>query len=256
MTDGIEGADPRQRQHLGGIGGERLLQRCNTAFVPQADGTGDISIVTDAGSVINSGGAGIVAINLDTAIAASADSNIIVTAYGTINSGTTPNINGAAAQGIVAGYYGNTGGSGTTGTANTAVNGTVVVNNYANITAAAGYGIDAYNYGNGDVTVNDKAGTTVSGAQYGIGAFSLSGGPGDVTVNVAANATVNGGSYGIYAVTDGNGNISRGVGGSESLQHCSMAFGLSPTAAGTFQLSRDAGSTINSGGGGHRRRQS
>ena len=48
----------------------------------------------------------------------------------------------------------------------------MTVNNFANITASAGWGIDAFNYGNGDVTVNDNYGTgavastTVSGAQY------------------------------------------------------------------------------------------
>ena len=110
-------------------------------------------MVTDPGSTINSGGSGLNIINFDTAIAASADSMITVTTNGTINSGTTLNPSGSQPQGIVAGYYG----ASTTAIANTNVNGTAVVNNNANITAAAGYGIDAYNYGNGNVTVNEGA---------------------------------------------------------------------------------------------------
>ena len=70
-----------------------------------------------------------------------------------------------------------------------AVTGTVLVNNNANITAAAGWGIDAYNYGNGSVTVNDTA-LTVSGAQTGIGVYQNSGGTGDVAVAVGAGSTV------------------------------------------------------------------
>ena len=165
-------------------------------------GTGDISVVTDQGTVINAGGSGINAINLDSAIAASDDSTITVTAYGTINSGTTSNLDGSMPQGIVAGYYGTSSVvNGVSPIANINVNGTVVVNNYANITAAAGYGIDAYNYGNGDVTINDEVGTSVTGAQYGIAAFGLSHGTGNITVNVAANAAISGGSInGIQAV--------------------------------------------------------
>ncbi|MFK9804358.1 hypothetical protein ACJENB_24465, partial [Escherichia coli] len=81
-----------------------------------------------------------------------------------INSGTTLNPSGSVPQGIAAGFYG------ANGTSNTAINGTVLVNNNANITAAAGYGVDAYNWGNGDVTLNEAANTSVSGAQYGLAA--------------------------------------------------------------------------------------
>ena len=122
-------------------------------------------------------------------IAQSANSTITVTANGTIDSGTTLNIDGTSPAGIEAGYDG-----GTTATPNAAVFGTVTVNDFANITAAAGAGIDAYNYGNGDVSVNDNYGsgavasTSVSGAVLGIEAQALSGGTGDVTVNVGTNA--------------------------------------------------------------------
>ena len=92
-----------------------------------------------------------------------------MTAYGTINSGSTLNTSGTAPAGILAGYF-----PGGEAVADANVNGSVTVNNFANITASAGWGIDAYNYGNGNVTVNDNYGTgavtstTVSGAQYGI----------------------------------------------------------------------------------------
>jgi T5SS/PEP-CTERM-associated repeat protein len=176
-------------------------------------GTGTISVVTEAGSVVNSGSSGIIAVNRDTAIATSALSVITVTNNGSINSGSNLNLSGSVPYGIGAGYNG-VGGLGSV--ANTNVNGTVVVNNNANITAAAGYGIDAYNWGNGDVTVNDGAGTSVSGAQYGIGAYGLSQatngssrGTGNVAVNVAANATITGSSiFAIQAFDNDVGSVS------------------------------------------------
>ena len=182
-------------------------------------GTGDISVTTDSGSTINSGGSGIIVTNVDTAIAASADSMVTVTAHGTINSGTAVNPDGGVAGGIVAGYYGtNNVVLGGHGVANTSVNGTVVINNYADITAAAGYGIDAYNYGNGDVTVNDKAGTSVTGAQYGIAAYGLSGGTGDVAVNVDANAKITGTSIdGIHAIDLDTGNVTVSTSGGDMI---------------------------------------
>jgi hypothetical protein len=168
-------------------------------------GTGSESVTTDAKSVINSGGSGIVAANRDTSIDASAKSTITVTAHGTIHSGTNLNLSDTAPAGILAGYNG-IGGFGSQ--ANTNVNGTVTVDNFANITAAAGSGIEAYNYGNGNVTVNDEAVTTVSGAQYGIAAYQLSGGTGDVTIDVAKDATITGTSiYGILAFSNGIGSI-------------------------------------------------
>ena len=95
------------------------------------------------------------------------------------------------------------------GTANTNINGTVVVNNNGNVTAAAGYGVDAYSYGNGNVTVNEGASTSVSGAQYGIAAFGNSFGTGNVAINIAANATISGGSiFGIQAFENEVGNVS------------------------------------------------
>lgn len=166
-------------------------------------GSGNVSVVTDPGSTINSAGSGINAINQDTAIAGSA--SVTVTANGTINFGPTLNLSGKAPAGIVAGFYG------ANGTANTAINGTVLVNNYADITQTSGttgYGINAYNDGNGDVTVNDEAGTEISAAQNGIVA-SLSGGTGNVAVNVGTNATIAGESgYGIVAYTSSVGNVS------------------------------------------------
>ena len=177
------------------------------------DGIGNISISTSTGDVIMSASTGINAVNEATAISATDGSTINVTAYGTIDSGSTLNLSGSEPGGILAGYF-----PGDAGSADTNVNGSVTVNNFANITASAGWGIDAYNYGNGDVTVNDNYGsgsvtsTSVSGAQYGIEAEALSGGTGDVTVNVGTNASIstsNGSNalYGIAAFTEDVGNI-------------------------------------------------
>ncbi len=98
---------------------------------------------------------------------------------------TISNNSGAAPSGITAGFNG-----GVSSASILNVNGTVIVNNAANITAALGTGINAYNFGNGDITVNDASGTTVSGVQYGIDAHSESiGGTGDVAINVYSGAT-------------------------------------------------------------------
>ena len=177
------------------------------------DGTGDIIVSTSTGDMVESAGTGILAVNEATAIAVGADSSITVTAYGTINSGSAPNTSGSAPAGILAGY--NPGGN---DEPETGVTGTVVVNNCANITAAGSWGIDAFNYGNGDVTVNDNVGsgavasTAISGAQYGIGAYANSGGTGDVTVNIGTNASISTSNastalYGVEAYSSGTGNI-------------------------------------------------
>ena len=177
-----------------------------------ASGTGDVSVLTDAGSTINSGGAGISAINFDTVLAASANATVTVTNNAVINSGTTLNPSGSVPQGIAAGFYG------ANGTANTAINGTVLINNNANITAAAGYGIDAYNWGNGDVTLNEAANTAVSGAQYALAAYALSKGSGNVTVNVGANVALTATTYfGIQASVSGVGNISVQTGDGDTI---------------------------------------
>lgn len=177
-------------------------------------GAGDQTVTIEAGSVVTSGSSGIVAVNRATSVGALADSTITVNAYGTISSGSSPNLSGNAPAGIQAGYTGATTGA----NANTGVNGTVVINNHADITAAAGYGIHAYNYGNGDVTVNDAAGTTVVGAEEGIRAQALSGGIGDVSVTLGAATSVTGAtSYGILAYSTDQGDISVTIAGGDSI---------------------------------------
>jgi VCBS repeat-containing protein len=176
-------------------------------------GVGNITVTTAFGDVITSGGAGIDATNQAASIAASANSTIQVTALGTINSGTTKTGAGNPPAGIIAGYFGNS--TNTTPTSYlSALNGTVLVNNYADVVATAGDGIRAYNYGIGDVTVNDIAGAirTLGGAispappvgqnppngyGNGIGAFNY--GPGNVVVTTAAGTSINSASSGISA---------------------------------------------------------
>jgi hypothetical protein len=162
------------------------------------NGSGNITIsssgqLTSASSAIN-------ASNQSATVSAAANSTITISASGTINSGSTPNGSGTQPSGILAGYLG-----GSSSTPNLNVNGTVIINNSANITAAAGDGISGYNYGNGDVTINEGPNTTVTGAQYGLAATKHSGGSGDVTINVGQNATINGNTInGILALTEGS----------------------------------------------------
>nr|WP_244550189.1 FecR domain-containing protein [Bradyrhizobium sp. cf659] len=168
-------------------------------------GSGSTTVTTEAGSVVTSGSSGIVAVNRADALLASDHSSITVNNYGTVSSGASLNQSGNAPAGLEAGYLGATTGS----AANANVYGNVVVNNYGNVTAAGGYGIHAYNYGNGDVTVNDGAGTTVIGADIGIRAQALNGGTGNITVTLGANASVKSTtSYGILAYSIDQGDIS------------------------------------------------
>ena len=86
--------------------------------------------------------------------------------------------------------------------------GDVVINNYANITAAAGDGIRAGTFGVGSVTVIDGTwngggqGTTIDAhlGQYGIDAFNNF--AGDIFVSTAAGDTINSGGSGILAVNN------------------------------------------------------
>ena len=157
-----------------GVGNITITDEANTTIIAPSEfgvrannyGSGSISFTTSNGDVIISGASGLSAINNAAAIAQAAGSTINVVAHGTINSGTNLNPSGSQPQSISAGYYG------ANGVANFAINGSVSVDNFANIAAPAGWGIDAFSYGNGPVTLTDELGTTVKGAQYGIGAYS------------------------------------------------------------------------------------
>ncbi len=223
-------------------------------------GVGSVSVSTVAGDVIDSGSSGLQSINLATAIAVAAGSTVSLTARGTVNSGTHLTPGGNQPQGLSAGYY-----PGDAGVSNTNVNGTVNIDNFANVTAAAGWGIDAYNWGNGSVTVTDEANTAVSGAQYGIGAYSLStgtGSSGSVTINVGNNATISSGAlYGLAGIqadeaNAGNISITTSTGDVINSEGSGIAAGNQATAAtSASQISIttfgtiDAGYGTNPGGG-------
>ncbi|MGZ5874122.1 MAG: beta strand repeat-containing protein [Bradyrhizobium sp.] len=185
-------------------------------------GVGSVSISTVAQDVINSGSSGLQAINLATSIPTAALSTTSVTAHGTINSGTNLTPGGSQPQGISAGYL-----PGNTQATNNNVNGTVTVDNFANVTALAGFGINTYNFGDGSITVTDETGTTVSGAQYGIQAYSQGTVSGDLTIAVKSSATITAGSlYGLAGIN---------------------AFERNP---GNISIATSSGDTINSGGTG------
>jgi large repetitive protein len=130
---------------------------------------GNISVITSNGDTINSASEGIQAVNEAATIAASADSSITVTALGTINSGTALS-GGNSPAGIVAGYLGGTATPTTFPLAG--LNGDVVVNDFANINPAAGDGIRAFNYGIGDITINDFAGSITLGGANPVNGFA------------------------------------------------------------------------------------
>ena len=160
---------------------------------------GNISVITSSGDTITANGTGINAVNEATVIAQSANSSIVVTANGIINSGTEETGTGTPPGGIVAGYLGGT--SILTTYPLTGLFGEVDVNNYATINAASGDGIRAYNYGIGDVEVNDFAGSITlqgqvatgnSGLQngYGGGITASNEGSGNIDVMTAAGTSI------------------------------------------------------------------
>ena len=160
--------------------------------------TGKVSVTTDAGIVINSGSSAIQAISQGSVIPLAAGATVSVTARGTLHSGSHLTPGGSQPQAISAGFYG------LSGVSNANINGSVLVDNFATVTADFGTGVNAYNYGNGSVTLIDEANTSVSGAQFGVTAYSNvvgAGNSGNVTINIGANATVTAGSlYGLSAI--------------------------------------------------------
>ncbi|MBR0712180.1 Ig-like domain-containing protein [Bradyrhizobium liaoningense] len=155
-------------------------------IVGSSNSTGNVSVTTTASSSITSGSHGILAINQGTSILQSLGSTVTVTAAGTINSGVHLSAGGAQPAGISAGYYGSN------GTSNTNINGSVLVDNAASISARAGYGIIGFNFGYGNITIINRADKSVSGAQFGIAASSSVNGtasPSNVSISVEANST-------------------------------------------------------------------
>ncbi|WP_453951577.1 Ig-like domain-containing protein [Bradyrhizobium sp. USDA 377] len=163
-----------------------IIARDVYGIAGSSNSTGNVSVTTTASSSITSGSHGILAIDQATSILQGAGSTVTVTAAGTINSGVHLSVGGAQPAGISAGYYGSN------GTSNPNINGSVLVDNAANISARAGYGIIGFNFGYGNITIINRADKSVSGAQFGIAAGSSVNGtvsPSNVSISVEANST-------------------------------------------------------------------
>ena len=110
-------------------------------------------------------------------------SEISVSAHGTILSGSLQTGGGDPAAGILAGYNPTL-----SDLANPNVKGSVWIDDYATITAPTGTdGIRGINYGIGAVAIIAEAGAAISAGRYGIGAFAFDGG--NVSVTNYANVT-------------------------------------------------------------------
>ena len=202
-------------------------------------GTGSVTVTEESTATITSGSAGIFALNNSTT--AGASSKVSVTAYGTINSGSSNVFGGSPAAGILAGYNSNN-------AAEPNVAGSVIVDDFAAITAPAGTdGIRAYNYGTGNITVTAELSASITGGRYGIGAFGNNGG----NVSVFENGTVSGGTYGIDAATTGGGNVGVAVGANATVAS-TASYGIYATTTGTGNISvtTSVGDVINSGSDG------
>jgi large repetitive protein len=231
--------------------GTTIVTKDQFGIDAQTNGTGQVTVTTATGDIITSGSYGIQAINLATSIPVAAASSVSVTAFGTIHAGFHLSPGAGPNQGISAGYYPNN------GTSDTSVNGTVSIDNFANVTSDNGWGISAYDWGNGSVTLTDEAGTFVSGMQYGLNGFSGSlgaGSSGSVTINVLANATITAGAAinaaGINASERNAGNITITTASGDTIN--SGGFGINAgnqatSANSSSQISITARGTINSG---------
>ncbi len=181
-------------------------------------GTGSVyvNMATSADDVIMSGSAGIAAFNdFDPTSSTTNSSNpgtIDVVAYGTINSGTILTNTGKRPAGIIATYQGGTGSS--ANQPNPFLFGSITVDSHATITAQAGDGIRAVNYGIGSVSVTDEASTTITASvQYGIEAASYE--HGDITLQtLGADDKITAGGDGLRAV-----NLANDTGGVSSTIH-------------------------------------
>ena len=191
-------------------------------------GTGSMSVTTGANTNVTSGSAGIFVINQAAAIPQADASQITVTATGTINSGTTNETTGNAPAGISVGY------AGTNLTPNLNIFGSIDIQDAANITAAAGYGIKAADFGNGSIVVDELLGTTITGLSGGILAQQLSDGSGDVSINIASGATVSG-QTGITGVVTGSGTLTITNYGTV-IGTSATGAGISATGVGSFTI--------------------
>jgi hypothetical protein len=242
-----------------GTGNITITDEANTTIVAPGEfgirtsnyGSGSESITTSPGDTINSGSAAVSAVNNATAIASSLGSSINVTSYGTINSGTFLTPSGSQPQGVNAGYFG------ASGVVDLNINGTVFIDNFANVTAAAGTGVNAFNYGSGPLTIKEESGTTVAAAQVGIEAASNSTGSGTgspVTLNLLRGATVNVGALsgivGVLAVQNNGSNVTISTSANDVINSGGSgisAYDVTTNAISQALISVTAQGTISSG---------
>ena len=130
--------------------------------------TGNVSITTSAGDVINSGGIGIQANNSATSAALKPDLHHDARRDYQFR---FQHRNGSQPGGIWAGY--NPAGQ---GLVNSNVHGNVIVDNAANINAASGVGIGLYNFGVGNLSATIRPSSTISAISAGVNAFAQGGG--------------------------------------------------------------------------------
>ena len=213
------------------------------------NGTGNISVSTLSGDVVNSGSDGILAQNFSTVVPST--STITVTASGKINSGSALTGGGVTPSGIDAGYNSNN-------LAEPNVAGAVIVDDFASIVAPAGTnGITAFNFGTGNITVTAEFDASITAGHYGIGAFGNNGGnvsvisDGSVTASTAILITTT--AAGIVGLTLNAGSnvsgtnqakgiaISTGTGAANINNHGQIS---GPSAAGLAVSETGGGITI------------
>ncbi len=172
-------------------------------------GSGNVTVVDAQNATITSGSDGILAVNSavgsGTTPVGTQGTPVTATvlALGAITSGTNLQDGGNAPAGIVAGIDPNN-----ISGYNSFVYGDVLVEALgSSIDAQAGNGIRAFNHGQGNVAIllnnetitarNTPTGASGNLSPYGVGAYAY--GPGDVTVTISGNGSITSGSSGINA---------------------------------------------------------
>ena len=209
---------------------------------------GNITVLMSAGDVVTSGSVGVVAVSQ--AATEPASSTITVTAAGTINSGPNTQDGGYPSGGIQAGYFPNN-----SQTLDANVQGSVSVTSDATITAAGGWGIEAFNFGTGNAAITTEADSSITNngssittsvgtfAAVGIAAYAFDGG--DASISNAATVYAATG-IGLQAqATGGNGS------GTVTITNDGKVSGDGTSANPVVQITTDTGAatlTNESGG--------
>ena len=246
----------------------------NSRGIVALTSAGSSDITTASGVTVSAAGTGVFVANQGSSVPQADNSTISISSGGTVKSGLGTTTSEPSA--ILAGYFG--GSSPPSSIPNpplSGIFGSIYVSNSGAIIATTGNGIDAFNYGTGDVSVSNSgsitanaagtaAGTSPAGyAQIGI--IANANGVGNVSVVDAAGTTIASGSNGINALnqatvvpaatpTNVSVNILGAINSGANLSNsgaapAGMVIGINPGVANAFNANVYGNISVNDFGG-------